>query len=51
MYEVVTGVRTTPIGKRSLLAIGLPALLPMSSVWAIQIPVKEMLLTLLKALF
>jgi len=50
MYEVVAGVRTTPIGKRSLLAIGLPALLPMIPLWAIQIPIKEMLLTLLKAL-
>jgi len=47
---VVTGARTSPIGKRSLLAIGLPALLPMIPLWAIQIPVKEMLLTLLKAL-
>ena len=47
---MVSGVRTTPIGKRSLLAIGLPALLPMIPLWAIQIPVKEMLLTLLKAL-
>jgi hypothetical protein len=50
MYEVVEGIRPLPIGKRSVLAIVLPALLPMIPVFAIQIPVKEMLLKLLKAL-
>jgi len=50
MYEVVAGIRPSPIGKRSLLAIVLPALLPMIPVFAIQIPVKEMVLKLLKAL-
>lgn len=50
MYEVVAGIRPLPIGKRSVLAIVLPALLPMIPVFAIQIPVKEMLLKLLKAL-
>jgi hypothetical protein len=50
MYEVVASIRPSPIGKRSLAAIVLPALLPMIPVFAIQIPVKEMLLKLLKAL-
>jgi hypothetical protein len=50
MYEVVAGIRPSPIGKRALLAVVLPALLPMIPVFAIQIPVKEMLLKLLKAL-
>jgi hypothetical protein len=50
MYEVVAGIRPSPIGKRSLLAIVLPALLPMIPVFAIQIPMKEMVLKLLKAL-
>jgi hypothetical protein len=50
MYEVIGGIRPTPIGRRSLLAIVLPAVLPMIPVFAIQIPVKEMLLKLLKAL-
>jgi len=50
MYEVVAGIRPTPIGKRALLAVVLPAILPMIPVFAIQIPVKEMLLKLLKAL-
>jgi hypothetical protein len=50
MYEVVAGIRPTPIGKRALLAIVLPALLPMIPVFAIQIPVKDMLLKLIKTL-
>lgn len=50
MYEVVAGIRPTPIGKRALLAIAVPALLPMIPVFAIQIPVKEMLLKLLTTL-
>ena len=50
MYEVVAGIRPTPIGKRALLAIVLPAVLPVIPVSAIQIPVKEMLLKLLTAL-
>ena len=50
MYDVVADLRPTPIGKRALLAIVLPALLPMIPVFALQIPVKEMFLKLLKAL-
>jgi len=50
MYEVVAGIRPILIGKRALLAVVLPALLPMIPVFAMQIPVKEMLLKLLKAL-
>lgn len=50
MYDVVEGIRPTPIGKRALLAVVLPALFPMIPVFALQIPVKEMFLKLLKAL-
>lgn len=50
MYEVVAGIRAFPIGKRSLLAIALPVLVPMIPVWAIEIPIKEMLLKLVSAL-
>jgi hypothetical protein len=50
MYEVVDNIRIIPIGKRSLLAIGLPALLPMLPLWAIDIPLKELVPKLLEAL-
>jgi len=50
MYDVIEGIRPTPIGKRALLAIVLPALLPMIPVFALQIPVKDMLLKLIKTL-
>jgi hypothetical protein len=50
MYGVVEDLRIAPIGKRSLLAIGLPALLPMLPLWAIDIPINELLLKLLEAL-
>ena len=50
MYEVVTQIRPTPIGKRAMLAVVLPALIPMLPVAAIQIPLKDLLLGLLKTL-
>ena len=50
MYEVVEDIRVVPIGKRSILAIGLPALLPMFPLWAIDLSVKELLLQLLETL-
>jgi hypothetical protein len=50
MYKVVEDIRIILIGKRSLLAIGLPALLPMLPLWAIDIPLKELVMKLLEAL-
>lgn len=50
MYEVITQVRPAPIGKQALLAVVLPAILPMLPVIAIQIPLKDVLLKLLKML-
>lgn len=50
MYEVVEQIRPAPIGKQALLAVVLPALIPMLPVIAIQIPLKEVLLGLLKTL-
>ncbi len=50
LYEAVRKLRPFPIGARSLLAILLPAALPMIAVLAIEVPVKDLLLKLLKAL-
>ena len=50
MYEVIEQIRPAPIGKQALLAVLLPALIPMLPVVAIQVPLKEILMGLLKTL-
>jgi hypothetical protein len=50
LYEAVRKMRTIPLGRRSLFAILLPAALPLLAVLAIEIPVKDLLLKLLKTL-
>jgi hypothetical protein len=50
LYEAARKMRTLPIGPRSLLAILLPAALPLLAVLALEIPVKDLLLGLLKTL-
>jgi hypothetical protein len=50
LYEAARRMRTLPIGRRSLIAILLPAALPLVLVLAIEIPVKDLLLGLLKTL-
>ncbi len=42
--------RTIPIGKRTLVAILLPLALPLLAVVALQVPIGELLLKVLKAL-
>jgi hypothetical protein len=50
LYEAARKMRTLPIGRRSLVAILLPAAIPLLFVLAIEIPVKDLLLGLLKTL-
>ena len=50
MYEAVERLRPVPLGKQSLVAVVAPALLPMIPVMPIEVPLKEALLKLLKAL-
>jgi hypothetical protein len=50
LYEATRRMRTFPIGRRSLLAILLPAALPLVGVLALEIPVKDLLLQVLKTL-
>ncbi len=50
LYESARRMRTLPIGRRSLIAILLPAAVPLVGVLAIEVPVKELLLGLLKTL-
>jgi hypothetical protein len=50
LYESARKMRVLPIGRRSLLAILLPAAIPLVLVLAIEVPVKDLLLGLLKTL-
>jgi hypothetical protein len=50
MYDAVRSMRSLPVGKGSLAGILVPILVPMLIVVALRIPVKDMLLNLLKAL-
>jgi hypothetical protein len=51
IYQSVAQMRLAPIGKASVLSIGIAALLPMVPVFAIEIPIKQMLGSLAGALF
>jgi len=50
IFDAVRAMRTVPIGKASVVPLAAAAIVPMAAVLAIQVPVKDMLLTLLKAL-
>ncbi len=48
LYEAVTRMRIVPLGRSALLSLAIPIAIPMLAVVAIQIPTKQILLTLLK---
>lgn len=50
VFDAVKAMRTVPLGKASVLPLAAAAVLPMLAVLAIQVPVKDLLLKLLKAL-
>jgi hypothetical protein len=50
LYEAVANMRAAPIGKTAILAVVLPAAIPILALFAIEIPIKEMLLKILGAL-
>lgn len=50
LYGAVRAMRSAPLDRAALLAIALSAALPMLTVLAIQVPIKELLLKVLKAL-
>ena len=49
LFEAVQNMRIFPLGKQALAALIVPVAIPMLAVVALQIPIKEILLTLLKA--
>jgi hypothetical protein len=50
LYEAVTKMRTAPVGKTALFAVALPAAIPMVALFAIEVPIKDMLLKILASL-
>ncbi len=50
LYEAVRKMRTLPVGRQALVALVLPAALPMLSVVAIEVPVRELLMKVLSTL-
>ena len=50
LYEAVQKMRIAPIGRRALTSIALPVVLPILVVLALQIPIRSLLLGLLKAI-
>ena len=50
IYQAAAAMRPVPIGKRAIMSILLPIALPMLMVVALQVPIKEVLVKLLKAL-
>ncbi len=50
LYEVVTKMRSAPVGKTALLAGALPAAIPMLALFAIEVPIKGLLLKILTSL-
>jgi hypothetical protein len=50
LYEAVKRMRSIPIGTQALAGVLVPAVLPLVAVAAIRIPIKDMLLTILKTL-
>ena len=50
MYDAVKRMRVVPIGKGTIAKILVPILVPMIVVAALQVPIKQILLTVVKAL-
>jgi hypothetical protein len=50
LYESVSRMRGLPIGRPTLMLIALPAILPLLAVVAIQVPIKQILIGLVKTL-
>ena len=50
MYEAVERIKMAPLGMQSVFAIVAPVLLPMIPVFAVEVPVKDILLKLLGVL-
>ena len=50
LFDAVSHMRPLPVGRTSLTSVLVPAIVPMIIVVSLKVPIKEMLLTLFKAL-
>ena len=50
LYQAIERLRPAPIGKQSLVTVAAAAIIPMLPVIAIQIPIKQQLLNVIKIL-
>jgi hypothetical protein len=50
LYEAVRKMRTVPVGRSSIVLLALPALVPMLGVLGIEVPLRDLLLKVLKTL-
>jgi len=50
LYEAVVRMRTVPIGKQSIITVAAAAIVPMLPAIAIQVPIKDQLLSMIKIL-
>jgi hypothetical protein len=50
MYQAVERMRSMPVGKRALMSVAIPAAIPLLVVISLQIPIKDVLLGLVKAI-
>ncbi len=50
LYDAVSKMRFAPIGKTAILSVAVPAAIPMLALFAIEVPIKEMLLKILGSL-
>jgi hypothetical protein len=50
LYEAVANMRPVPIGKAAVMAVALPAAIPMLALFSIEVPIKDLLLKILGTL-
>lgn len=50
LYESVNSMRVAPIGKSAILAVAVPALIPLLALFSIEVPLKDLLMKLAGAL-
>jgi hypothetical protein len=50
IYEAVSQMRMAPIGKAAVISIALPAAIPLMALFALQVPIKDILLKILSSI-